>query len=94
MASDTGIMIIGGPDSTASDAVDLDDMKVNQTVDIDGFGEVTIVKADWADQIGANRGWHTFSSGAEAEYLYIDVRILNTQKKGTELSFDDWGHHL
>lgn len=77
MASDTGIMIIGGPDSAASDAVDLDDMKVNQAVDIDGFGEVTIVKADWFNHVPKS----DFSSGDEAEYLCIEVRILNTQKK-------------
>ena len=79
MASDTGIMIIGGSESAASDAVDLDDMKVNQTVDIDEFGEVTIVKAEWVNEFYTSDGW--MRSGDEAEYLFIEVRILNTQKK-------------
>lgn len=83
MASDTGIMIIGGPESAASDAVDLDDMKVNQTVDIDGFGEVTIVKADWADRLPnvSPGSYNSWEAGKEAKYLYIEIRILNTQKK-------------
>lgn len=80
LAEDTGIQIIGGNDKPA-EAVNLDNMKVGETAEIEGFGEVTITFADWKDKIDYNGGWSMWKSGAEAEYLYLKIRILNTQKK-------------
>lgn len=83
LAEDTGIQIIGGNDKPA-EAVNLDNMKVGETAEIEGFGEVTITFADYYDTIrhldsGGYRD--TWNSGPEAEYLYLKIRILNTQKK-------------
>lgn len=77
-ADDTGIQVIGGP-SAESTPVSMDDMKIGKTVKIDGFGDVTILSAEWRDEIayGNDKSWY---SGAEAEYLYLKLRILNTQK--------------
>ena len=78
-ASDVGIQIIGGPEEEST-PVSLDDMKVGETAKIDGFGETTILKADFFNNIyyGRYSGWY---SGDEAEYLYLKIKILNTQKK-------------
>ena len=81
LAEDTGIQIIGGPE-TVAEAVNLDDWKVGQTVDISGFGEVTLVSADFVDEIyiRTNQIWEErFASYSEAEYLRLVVEILNTQ---------------
>lgn len=78
---DTGIQIIAGGDDQPAETVNLDDMKVGETAKIEGFGEVTITYADWSNSIKYNEGWSTWKSGAEADYLYLKIRILNTQKK-------------
>lgn len=84
-AEDTGIQVIGGP-SAESAPVSLDDMKIGKTAKIDGFGDVTILSAEWRDEIayrayGYYDSWH---SGDEAEYLYLKLRILNTQKSARD----------
>lgn len=81
---DTGVQIIGGP-ATESAPVSLDDMKIGETAKIEGFGAVTILSVEWMDGIlrcDAN-GWNnnSWESGSEAQFLYLKVRILNTQKK-------------
>lgn len=82
-ADDTGIQVIGGP-STESTPVSMDDMKIGKTVKIDGFGDVTIMSAEWCDKIDYrienSSSWDRWYSKDEAEYLYIKLRILNTQK--------------
>lgn len=78
---DTGIQIIGGKDEPA-ETVNLDDMKVGETAKIDGFGDITITAAEWKNKVQYDRGSGAYlGSGDEAEYLRLDVRILNTQKK-------------
>lgn len=81
-AEDTGIQVIGGP-SAESTPVSLDDMKIGKTAKIDGFGDVTILSAEWRDEIYYAR-YEIWDSGAEAEYLYLKLRILNTQKSARD----------
>lgn len=81
-AEDTGIQVIGGPSTEESTPVSLDDMKIGKTVKIDGFGDVTILSADWCN--GLYNTGNTWYSGDEAEYLYIRLRILNTQKSARD----------
>ena len=83
-AEDTGIQVIGGPSTEESTPVSLDDMKIGKTVKIDGFGDVTILSVEQRDKISYNGGWDSWNSGAEAEYLYIKLRILNTQKSARD----------
>ena len=84
-AEDTGIQVIGGP-SAESTPVSLDDMKIGKTAKIDGFGDVTILSAEWRDEIAYYPGYAAtyWASGAEAEYLYLKLRILNTQKSARD----------
>lgn len=82
-AEDTGIQVIGGPSTEESTPVSLDDMKIGKTVKIDGFGDVTILSVEWRDYISKSGGGY-WDSGAEAEYLYIKLRILNTQKSARD----------
>ena len=78
-AEDTGIQMIGGPES-AAETIDLDDWKPGQTVDIQGFGEVTFVSADFVNGIKkVYDGRYSFESGDEADYLRLIIEILNTQ---------------
>lgn len=82
-AEDTGIQIIGGKEE-AAEVVNLDNMKVGETAKIEGFGDVTILSAEWTDQLRKGGQYsNPFCAGSEAEYLYLEVRILNTQKKTT-----------
>ena len=91
MADDTGIQVIGGP-AAETTPVTLDDMKVGQTAKIDGFGDVTILSADWCDTINAGHSgretlrYTWWSSGDEADYLCLKIRIMNTQKQAQDYS--------
>lgn len=76
-AEDTGIQIIGGPE-IAAETVNLDDWKVGETANIAGFGEVTLVSADFVDKIYYS-DYNYFNSGDEADYLKLKIEILNTQ---------------
>ena len=81
LAEDTGIQIIGGPE-VAAEVVNLDDMKVGQVAKIEGLGEIQILSAEWIDEFGMvnESGWRggTYDSGPEAQYLRLNIRILNT----------------
>lgn len=96
LAEDTGIQIIGGPEVPA-ETVNLDDWKPGQTVDIQGFGELTFVSAEFVNRI-ENWSIDGIQSGNEADYLRLIVEILNTQTTDVDFyklidsgvcSFDD-----
>jgi len=75
-AEDTGIQMIGGPAFGEAETVNLDDMKVGKSVTIEGLGDVTIYKVEWVSEFKCqDDSW--LMSGAEAEYLKIDLRIIN-----------------
>ena len=95
-ADDTGVQIIGGPE-TSAETVSLDDWKPGQTVEITGFGDLTLVSAEFRNSILAGGGYYFYSDG-EADYLVLTVEILNTQTKDVNFytlidsgicSFDD-----
>ena len=77
LAEDTGIQIICGPEAPA-ETVNLDDWKPGQTADIQGFGELTFVSAEFVNRI-ENWSMDGIQSGGEADYLRLIVEILNTQ---------------
>ena len=79
MAEDTGVVMITSPDAAGEEAVNLDDVKAGDQISVPGYGNITIVSAEFCDKI-ANDG-SSYSSGTEAEYFRIRFRILNTQKK-------------
>lgn len=87
-ADDTGVMVIGGPESEA-ETVNLDDIQKDQTVKIAGFGDI---KMSWQFVDYIPTGLYesgdvsqSLESGLDAEYLCICINILNTQK--TEVDF-------
>ena len=94
LAEDTGIQIIGGPETEAA-VVSLDDFKVGDTVKIEGYGEVTLTASSWANRIEkydednwvtTYKGWNWggvqyYDAGTEAIYLRLQLDILNTQKE-------------
>lgn len=90
-AANMGVQMIGGPDIDTTPA-SLDNMKVGETVTIDGYARITISKAEYTDEIWSysqnqtrmyeSYGWHNRnidSSGVEADYyrLYIDITNLS-----------------
>lgn len=81
LAEDTGIQIIGGPE-VAAEVVNLDDMKVGQVAKIEGLGEVQLLSAEWIDgfaSVTQTNSWgYDYKSGPEAQYLRLNIRILNT----------------
>jgi len=92
-ADDTGIQLIGGPESEA-EVVNLEDFKVGETAKIDGFGEVTFSAAEWCgkinkydretvflDMLGKWNYLKFYESGTEASYLRLQFDILNIQKE-------------
>lgn len=79
-AEDMEVQIITSPDEGESSSVDLEDFKLGETAEIEGFGDVTISKADILDEIVFLHIDIT-KSGLDAEYLCLQVDILNEQKK-------------
>ncbi len=82
LAEDTGIKIINGPEA-AAETVNLDDWKVGQTVDIPGFGTISLNSAEFVNFINYST-YYGFDSGSEADYLKLVIEILNTQTVETD----------
>ena len=84
-----GIIILGGPEQSA-EPVKLNDFKVGNTATLEGYAEVTFVKAEWAHKLQTynknmyksldSKGWaHStyVNSGTAAIYLRLYLDILN-----------------
>ena len=86
-----GVMIIAVPEQeTVDESVSLDDIKLGKEFDIANFGVITVESCAWVNKLEHNPSSNYISSskwesGAEAEYLLMIVRILNTQYN--EVSF-------
>lgn len=99
LAEDTGIQIIGGPESEG-ETVSLDDMLIGKTAHIEGFGDVTILSANIVDTIYTDIDYSSWDgswefhkpieSGSKAEFLEIRIDILNTQKQSV-VYFEEFG---
>lgn len=87
-ADDTGIMIIGGNEGEA-ETVSLDDFKIGDIAEIEGYGEVGLNTAYWTDSLpryntstryGFNDwiGLDYYESGPETKYLRLWLDVLNT----------------
>ncbi len=88
-AEDTGVQVIGGT-AMEVETVNLDDWKVGETAIIPGFGEITLLEVKFVDKIlyyynpeaiVPDYSYRYFESGSQADYLRIELKILNTQKK-------------
>jgi len=98
-AADLGVQIINGPDDEAAEPTELDDMKLNEPVEIPGFGSVTIVDVGFVDSITYNRReWNEwgsgfapqpkFESGLDAEYFLLRLDVLNATAKPVDYMKD------
>ena len=88
MAEDTGVQVIGGPE-TEVNTVKLDDFKKDDKISIPGFAEITLCSIEYVDVIetsytfwssGGGYAPTKLESGSQAQYLVICLYILNTQK--------------
>lgn len=81
-----GIQMIGGP-GVDTTPVSLDNMKVGESVTIDGYGKITITEASVIDKLYGYKKDQFYaaditrdvvsSSGNEAEYYIIKMDIIN-----------------
>lgn len=72
-----GVTVLNAPKPVETEQVSMDDIKVGKPITVDGYGVITLTKAEWADWIDTD--WHNFNSGGEAEYYVLTVEILNMQ---------------
>ena len=84
-ADDTGIIIIGGPE-TEQETVTMEDFKVGDTVEIPGFAKVTLEDVWWMGSAGkyntvTKKVDGIYDSGDEAAYLCIYLDVLNAKKE-------------
>ena len=85
--AEMGVQVIGGPE-TVSEPVSLDDLKVNEEVEIPGWGKILISNVEIQDKLGhygaGRKGVYTmdgagyYDSGKDAEFLVLYIDILNT----------------
>ena len=86
IAQDMGVQVIGP--EIAAQTVGLDDMKLGEGAEIDGWGTITLTDCKYIDYLNQFRqgkhsvagNWDRFESGLEADYLLIQADILNTTK--------------
>lgn len=93
-AAEMGVQVIGGPEADLL-PVNLDDVKLNVDVEIEGYGILTPITFEYLDTIqyyekGAhNTDYHQecyYSSGNEADYALLRMDITNTQLKAVDFT--------
>lgn len=100
LADDTGIMIIGGPEVEA-EVVSLDDFKVGDVVDIEGYCEIELTNVTWNGVLlkydkdmyfdtwsGYWEKLELYDPGDDAKYFRLRFNILNTQKEAHDFCED------
>ena len=82
LALDLGVIQIGGPGEESSHAEPGSmEIKLNDTLAIDGWGEITLTKVEFRDSFSLfiDEGWwEDYYAGMEADYLVIYLDIINT----------------
>ncbi len=86
-AADMGVQIIPGPEME-TEPVSLDDLKLEESAKIDGWGTITLTFCDFQDNLTQyNKGkhevagnWSRFESGVEADYMILKADILNSTR--------------
>ena len=88
-AAEMGVQIIK---NTAVEAVSLDDLKLEATVEVDDFGEITLTACKFLDEVfqfkqgqtTVPNNWTGFYSGQDAEFLVLQADILNTNHESID----------
>ena len=77
-----GVTVLSAPNAVKEEEVSLDDMKLGTAVTVDGYAVITPIKCEWMERMSYGRDtwdvWY-YQSGTEADYLVLEVQILNTQ---------------
>ena len=80
LALDLGVIQIGGPGEESSHAEPGSmEIKLNDTLAIDGWGEITLTKVEFRDSFSLfiDEGWwEDYYAGMEADYLVIYLDII------------------
>ena len=87
LAADIVVQVIGEMEEE-TESVNLDDLKLKTEAEIDGWGIITLTEFDFIDSFHQYRenstNYSAFNSGAEADYAYLRVDILNTALKSKD----------
>jgi len=94
LAGDTGVSIIGGPDSYYTNGyfqpITVDDVVFDCPYSVQGFGTIEFYNVEWMDAfISANpdgtRDYdYNFESGSNCEFLRISLKITNTTNRAID----------
>lgn len=91
-ATDMSVQIIGGP-QMETEAVNLDDLKMNVEAEIDGWGTIQLTSFDFYDELGyhawyPSSGGQWITSGKEADFAILRMDITNTTLKAKDFLSD------
>ena len=83
-----GVQVILPDTAEGGQPVSLDDLKLNEAAEIDGWGTITLTSCRFLDALHQYKqgkhtvqgNWDRFNSGSEADYLIIQADILNSTK--------------
>ena len=90
-AADAGVQVIGGNDTSMAEPVSLDDLKLNVTVDLPGYGKIAATAFSFQNELDyyawklGDNDTRTYKTGNDADYAILYFTILNT--KTTDLNF-------
>lgn len=81
-----GVISLNGNEEVETETVELDDMKLDETVSVAGFGDITAVSFDFLDKFRSytdasywDAGYHvTNRAGDQEKYMVLKVKVLNT----------------
>ena len=94
--AEMGVQIIGGSLQEEGQPVSLDDMQLEEAVEVEGWGTITLTSCCFMDSLyqfkeGKHEvagNWNVFDSGLEADYLLIQADILNNTKNAHDYLSD------
>ena len=81
LAENMGVKVIGGPE-TETEPVSLDDLKLGEEAEIDGYALIKPLRFSWEDildYISPGVVQSRFQSGSDAQYACLVTDITNTQ---------------
>lgn len=86
-AEDTGVVILSSGEEEEPQSVELDDLKLNATVELPGLGEFTLTIFKQQDEFRCldNGDYRYYGSGSDADYGVLAFQFLNTTTKPLDL---------
>jgi len=87
-AGDLGVQIIGGDENKFNESISLDDLKLNNEIELPGYGFITAIEFGFLEEIGyyhENGYAYSYEGSNSDQYAWLYFTILN--KRTTELNF-------